>query len=278
MVVGDYGEEAQHAKPQSMREWAVWKYVAYNDRIFIKAMKHTDVVVNSPKLFRKYQHLAKSIFQIRTTTLSLKDFFEREDTCQHEVLQLLYTGRIDPLKGLYELIEALPRLISMKLDVVLNIVGWEPDANKPVEKSLLQKAEKLGVSKQVVFHGRKKVGPELNAFYRMADIYLIPSYHEGFPRTIWEAMANSLPVIASRVGAIPEYLNDRENAILIEPRKVEEIIEGILLLLKNGALRRKIIAKGRALSIENTLEAQTKYLTDYLKQSKLQHGHIGDKF
>jgi len=267
MVVGDYGEEAEHAKPKSLREWAVWKYVAYNDRIFVKAMKHTDVVVNSPKLFRKYQHCSKSIFQIRTTTLSRKDFFERADTCQQEVLQLLYTGRIDPLKGLFELIGVLPRLLSMNLDVVLNIVGWEPDIHKPVEQALRQKALELGASKQVVFHGRKTVGTELNAMYRMADIYLIPSYHEGFPRTIWEAMANSLPVIASRVGAIPEYLTDRENAILIEPKKEQEIVDAILLLLRTDKLRQQIISNGVALANDNTLEVQTKYLIDYLKQA-----------
>jgi len=267
MVVGDFGEEAQHARPKTLREWAVWKYVAYNDRMFVKAMKHTDVVVNSPKLFRKYQPISKSIFQIKTTTLSGNDFFERADTCQDKVLQLLYTGRIDPQKGLFELIGVLPQLLSKNFDVVLNLVGWEPDANKPVEQALLQKAAEFGVSKHVVFHGRKTVGADLNAMYRMADIYLIPSYHEGFPRTIWEAMANSLPVIASRVGAIPEYLTDRENAILIEPRKVEDIVDSILLLLKTPELRQKIISNGQTLANENTLEVQTKHLIDYLKQA-----------
>jgi len=269
MVVGDYGEEMQHAKAKTLREWVIQKYIAHNDRIFVKAMKHTDLVVNSPKLYRKYQHHSKSIFQIRTTTLSREDFFERADTCQQNPLQLLYTGRIDPLKGLFELVEALARLLSMELHIVLNIVGWEPDMNRPVEKALQQKASELGVSDQVIFHGRKTLGPELNSMYRMADLYVIPSYHEGFPRTIWEAMANSLPVIATRVGAIPEYLTDGENALLIEPKKVDEIVDTILLLAKMDDTRKKIIANGRALANENTLEYQTKYLVDYLKQNKL---------
>jgi len=265
MVVGDYREGAKHARPKSLRDWLVWKYIRYNDRLFVKAMKHTDVLVNSAQLFWKYQYLSKSIFQIRTTTLSESDFFERIDTCQNEVLQLLYTGRIDPLKGLFELIEALPLLLSRNIHAVLNIVGWEPDSSRSVENALRQKATALGVVSQVIFHGRKTVGTDLNVMYRMADIYLIPSYHEGFPRTIWEAMANSLPVIATRVGSIPDYLRDYENALLIEPRNINDIVNTILLLVNSEELRKRIIFNGQTLARENTLDKQTRILVEILE-------------
>jgi len=266
MVVGDYREGAKHARPNSLRDWLVLKYVKYNDRIFVKAMKHTDVIVNSAQLFWKYQHLSKSIFQIRTTTLSEDDFFKRTDTCHNEVIQLLYTGRIDPAKGLFELIEALPLLYSRNIHAVLNIVGWESDHNKPVENALRQKSTELGVASQLVFHGRRTVGPDLNAMYRMADIYLIPSYHEGFPRTIWEAMANSLPVVATRVGGIPAFLQDEENALFISPKSVNDICFAVERLINDTVLRQRLISNGQTLARENTQEKQTKLLIEIIKE------------
>jgi glycosyltransferase involved in cell wall biosynthesis len=102
------------------------------------------------------------------------------------------------------------------------------------------------------------VGPELNKMYQQADLYVIPSYHEGFPRTIWEAMANSLPVIATKVGGIPTYLTHEKNAMLIEPKSVQEIVRGIKKMANDSVLRKKIIVEGFELVKSNTLEVQTK--------------------
>ena len=99
----------------------------------------------------------------------------------------------------------------------------------------------------------------------MGDIYILPSYHEGFPRTIWEAMANSLPVVATNVGGIPNYLENNKNVILIEPKSVEEIVLGISKLLNNNTLRKNIIKNGYNLASKNTLEIQTKKMIKTLK-------------
>jgi glycosyltransferase involved in cell wall biosynthesis len=83
----------------------------------------------------------------------------------------------------------------------------------------------FGVESNVKFHGKKSIGPVLNAVYQSCDIYVIPSYHEDLPKTIWEAMANGMPVIATKVGAIPEYLTNEKNVVLIEPKYVAEIVK-----------------------------------------------------
>jgi len=277
MVVGDYGEEGAQAKPRSIREWVMWKYLMHNDKLFKEAMRKADVLVNSPVLFKKYQPVSRSIFQIKTTTLSERDFFFREDTCQRETINLLYTGRIDPLKGLFELVESVNRLLASNVKVALHIVGWELDNDKPIEKALINKAEHLNISQAIIFHGRKAIGNELNLMYRMADLYLIPSYHEGFPRTIWEAMANSLPVIASEVGAIPEYLTNYENALLKEKKKVDDIVEAVYLLLRDESLRKKMICNGLKLAKQNTLEKQTGILVDHLHALKNQYDNFGNQ-
>ena len=172
----------------------------------------------------------------------------------------MYTGRLAWEKGLRELIQAFGRNNSYKNNIYLNFVGWEDDIDKPVEKELKEYSKILNIENNIIFHGFKNVGEELNELYRMADLYVIPSYHEGFPRTIWEAMANSLPVVCTSVGSIPLELVNGHESIIIKPKDSKEIEEAINSLINNSELRKKIILNGRLKALQNTLELQTKKL------------------
>ncbi len=267
MIVGDYIDGAEHLKSSTFRDKMIYQYLRYNDFLFTKEIKRANLIVNSIELLNKYKSIAKSIDLIKTTTLSESDFYQREDTCQHEIVELLYTGRIDVAKGLIELLEAANILIQENYKLILNIVGWEQDdIKRPVENKLKLIAQKHGIGNQLIFHGRKSIGLELNKMYQLADIYMIPSYHEGFPRTIWEAMANSLPVIASKVGGIPSYLTHEENALLIEPKDVSEIVSAIKLLINENELRRKVIKNAYLFAKENTLDVQTKLMLNIVEK------------
>ena len=257
MIVGDYLEGAKQFKIKSPRDWMMIQYLKRNDHLFKKAMGSTNVLVNSPGLLTKYKSISRSIDLIRTTTLTQNDFFEQEDTCKNAVTELLYTGRIEAAKGLFELVAAVAQLKDLDVQVRLNIAGWEADSKKIVEGALLAKAVTLKIAGQVIFHGKKKVGTQLNELYRRADIYVIPSYHEGFPRTIWEAMANSLPVIATRVGGIPDYLVENEDAVFIEPKNIDDLAKKIRAVIEDKNLRIRLIKNGYALAKNNTIDVQT---------------------
>ena len=101
--------------------------------------------------------------------------------------------------------------------------------------------------------------------YRMSDIYIHPSYHEGFPRTLWEAMANSVPVICTSVGSIPLELDNSLDALIIEPRSSNEIKIAIQNLLIDSVLRKTLIKNGILKASQNTLEIQSKKLIKKLK-------------
>ena len=168
-------------------------------------------------------------------------------------------------KGLREIVHATAELAAEGLSVESHFVGWEEDRRNPVRTELLRLGEELGVRSQLIFHDRKAVGPELNAMYRMADIYVLPSYHEGFPRTIWEAMANGLPVVASKVGSIPAYLDDGENCLLVEPRDARCLAEQLRVLINNRELRIRMIKNGQELARQNTLQGQARRLVHVLE-------------
>jgi glycosyltransferase involved in cell wall biosynthesis len=105
--------------------------------------------------------------------------------------------------------------------------------------------------------------------YRNADIFVLPSYHEGFPRTIWEALANSCPIIVSKVGSIPYVLENGLNAILINPKSELEIVNAVMELINNPDLRMKIIKNGYQFSKSSKLEITTKFLVDKIYNSRL---------
>lgn len=264
MIVGDYRESVEQMPSQGFRNKIMKMYIRHNDGLFRKAMKRAHLLVNAPSLFEKYKHLGKSIHQIRTTTLSREDFFLREDTCLQSTIHLLYTGRLDWAKGLNEMAEAFIEWIQNGEKMHWHIVGWEESQDKPVEKALREKMNSAGLSDMVTFHGKKRIGSELNEMYRMADIYVLPSYHEGFPRTIWEAMANGLPVVTTSVGAIPLYLEHEKNVLLMKPKSVSDIVDAVMRVKNDSLLRKKMIKNGYEKANENTLEIQTKHMVDIL--------------
>lgn len=254
MIVGDYLAGVDSLPQPGWRKSLIRLMETVNYHGQLKAAKRSLVFVNSKILFDHYDGLAGGIIETRTTTLTKDDFFVREDTCQNRPIHLLYTGRMDPAKGLLDMVKALSLMVQQGFDVVLDFVGW-PEKNSGILETIESLAEHEGVMDRIFYHGYKPVGPELFAYYKMADIYLIASQaSEGFPRTIWEAMAHSLPVVATRVGSIPDFIEGA--AVLVEPRNPLALVEGIKCIISDSELRKDIVDKGFGLASQNTLEIQ----------------------
>jgi glycosyltransferase involved in cell wall biosynthesis len=267
LLVGDYLAGLNDLpqprwRKEAIRLWAWWNY-----RQQLRLARHSLTLVNSRLLYEQLRPLVPELHQVRTTTLTATDFYVREDTCQAPPYHLLYTGRMDRAKGLFEMVEAVASLVSRGEDVVLDLVGW-PQKNDHVLDELLQVAQQKGVAHRVKFHGYKKVGPELFSYYKQADIFLLASLSsfEGFPRSIWEAMAHSLPVVATKVGSIPHYLSDKENALLITPRKPSELAIAISRIIEDHSLRSFLISNGIELAKDNTLEKRTEELINQIEK------------
>ena len=173
---------------------------------------------------------------------------------------VLYVGRLDPVKGVRYLVQAMGILRDRGLrNAKLLIVG---DGSE--KKYLEELVKKLGLEDYVVFAG--KVSHEkIPEYMALADVFVLPSLSEGFPTVVLEAMAMGLPVIASRVGGLPWIIKDGDNGFLVEPRNPHEIAEKITFLLINDDLRtyisRRNIEKAREYSWENIVKKLEKVYT-----------------
>lgn len=265
LLVGDYLAGVDDLpqprwRKEAIRAWSYWNY-----RQQLRVARQALTFVNSHKLYEQLRPYVAQLYETRTTTLSSDDFFEREDTCQTRPIRLLYTGRMDRAKGLFHMVEAVAALVEQGEEVVLDLVGW-PQKGDPVLEELQSLAQRKQVAERVVYHGFKPVGPELFRYYKNADIYVIASTSsEGFPRTIWEAMAHSVPVVATRVGSISFYLQHEKTALLIAPRSNADLESAIKRLIHEQDLRRRLITCGIAEARSNTLEFRSKELVHQIE-------------
>ena len=80
--------------------------------------------------------------------------------------------------------------------------------------------------------------------YRKADVYILPSFHEGMPHTVWEAFSQQTPVIVTKVGGLRDNFRHLEDVIFIEPYSVSDIVNALYLIEKDETLRNKLVANG----------------------------------
>lgn len=154
--------------------------------------------------------------------------------------RLLYIGRLVPEKGQAVLLKAIALLVAERgYPVEATLVG-----EGPMRPELERLSMQLGIASQVDFPGA--VGQDdLRELYENATVFCLPSFAEGVPVVLMEAMAMEVPVISTRITGIPELIEDGHSGFLVAPGRPEELAHRIATLLDYPHLRRKLGANGR---------------------------------
>jgi glycosyltransferase involved in cell wall biosynthesis len=153
---------------------------------------------------------------------------------------IICVGRLSPEKGQAGLLRAFAKVRSSHPELELRLVGDGPERG-----ALEALAEELGVSSAVTFAGRLPEEETLTEIAR-SDLLVLPSFMEGLPIVLMEAMAVGVPVIASRVAGIPELVEDGATGLLFTPSNWDELASGIDRLLGDGTLQANLAERAKA--------------------------------
>ena len=192
--------------------------------------------------------------------VSLFDLAERRDG--ERALEILTVGRVVPVKGQSLLVESVAALRERGVEATLTIVGDGPEL--PALRAL---AAGLGVADRVRFEGA--VGQdEIRGYYERADVFALPSFAEGLPVVLIEAMATGLPVVASRITGVPELVEEGVSGLLVVPGDGADLTRALERLLREPAARRREMGRaGRAkVEAEFDLERTADHLLDLYRE------------
>ncbi|MDZ8108187.1 MAG: glycosyltransferase family 4 protein [Nostoc sp. DedQUE12a] len=152
---------------------------------------------------------------------------------------LVFCGRVGERKGAFDLIQAYADLPdNQKKSAQLIIAG-----DGEIEKAQ-QLAASLNLTERVTFLGWID-SEKRDEVLLKADVFILPSYNEGLPMAILEAMGWSLPVISTPVGGIPELVISNKNGLLVTPGNIQQLSEAMKLLIEDRALRLSLGSNAR---------------------------------
>jgi len=152
----------------------------------------------------------------------------------------VYVGGLVEDKGMRELAAAAEPLLNKYERFQLVCVG-----DGPARDRLVMLASRVGREGAVVLPGRVAPG-EIPRFLQAADFLVLPSYSEGMPQAVLEAMNCGLPVIATRVGGVPEAVIDGQTGLLVEAKNVEQLRNAMEWMITDEAFRLAAGQKGLA--------------------------------
>lgn len=146
---------------------------------------------------------------------------------------LLFLGRLGQRKGIFDLLEVVSRLKADFPDLEL-LCGGDGDA-----EAVMRRAKVLGIQERIRLLGWVR-GQEKQALLASAGVFVLPSYHEGLPMSVLEAMAAGLPVVSTRVGGIPDAVTSGKEGVLVEPGDVDALEAALRRLLSSPELAREM--------------------------------------
>jgi len=177
-------------------------------------------------------------------------------------------GQLHPSKGYDTLLKSMPQVIKEFPSVKLIIIG------DGIQREYLERlCSDLGISQRVSFRGRK-MPAEVLGFLKNIDLFVLASNWEGFGLALIEAMSSGKPVVATKVGGIPEIVEDGECGFLVPPGDPQALAEKVIYLLRNRDLATEMGKEGRKrvetlFSLDNMIVKLEGLYQDLLNQEKV---------
>ena len=168
--------------------------------------------------------------QTTTTAVNKKDIIESKDRLNKNKIRFIYVGRISHLKGIVEMLDAFKSVNSQIYDLELIIVG-HPDSKINIDK-LKKTASDDSISCKIKFLGHVD-GPSKFNLLSKSDVFIFPSYTEGCPNSVLEALSSGLFILSTKVGALSEIIKNKKNGIFVKKEDSNDLKIKIDWTIKN---------------------------------------------
>ena len=196
-------------------------------------LKHSNAVIVLSDIWAKfiYQYSGQKNIITIENGINLEPFYKCESS--KDSIKILFVGALGRRKGLFTILESIKNFPELQVPrIKFYIIGKGLSEKEHLEVLNAFKKEKLP---NVVFLGELSGEPKYE-FYRKSDIFILPSFAEGFPIALLEAMASYLPIVSTKVGGIPDMIHE-ENGILITPGNYKDLGIAIIKLINSEDLR-----------------------------------------
>lgn len=223
-------------------------------------------IIMGEKVRQDYEGLAdqKKIFVVPGT---VEDSINIKVDAPKELgkINVLYFSHMSRLKGIYTAFEAIPHILEANVNTIVTFGG--PLENDEVKSHLEELQSKY--AGRVRYMGYVEDVTERTKIFRQADIFIFPTHRDVFGLVLLHAMAESLPIVASREGTVPEIVLDGKNALLVEKTNAVALANQVLSLAQDPALRQRM---GQA----NRLRFEEKYCLPKYGQAMIDVFHQMD--
>lgn len=200
------------------------------------------------------------------TSHTRRGAFRREMELSDEHKLVGIVGRIFPIKNHRLFLQSAARISAQEPAVRFVIVG-----DGVLRGAVEQQARELGIADSVLFTGWRR---DLPGIYADLDILVLSSDNEGTPVSAIEAMAAGCPVVATRVGGLPDLIDDRRTGRLVPPRDEKALAEAVLDLLRSPETARDLgrnakEAVGKRFAVTRLISDMDQFYRDLLEEKKI---------
>jgi len=183
-----------------------------------------------------------------------------------------YVGWLIPIKGVTYLVSAMAKVAEKYPKSLLVLVGKGDDKGEE-EIKLKEQVERAGLESKVRFLGWRS---DVDEIMGCCDIFVLPSLNEGMGRVLVEAMAAGLPIVASRVGGIPDLVEDGKNGLLVPPADASALESAISDLLADKKNRKRMGKAGKKMCRPYSAEAMVEQIDDLYRDLLKKYVHNRD--
>ena len=177
-----------------------------------------------------------------------------------------FTGRLHPDKGVGDFLDMLAMLDSSVCGLVVG--------DGPLADALHQQADDLGLSRRIIFTGYRT---DVDAMLSLRDVVVLPSRVEPFGLVVVEALASGHPVVATRVGGVPEIITDGQSGLLVTPGDTAGLAAGVQRILDDPALAAHLCTAGQTAAAKFSLKAMAVHTLQVYAEAAGRRSFRGDK-